>query len=125
VVSGNSSDLQRFFFPCLEILWERDDRCRVSTPAEPVQASLLEPATHSLEVMERRRGGRGGGGGGSKGKVMEKVDVHSLTFSRGTSVAEPRFCSAKIAPQGPRRDPRSADFFEPFSLERALFLFFF
>jgi len=25
----------------------------VSTPAEPVQASLLEPGTHSLEVLER------------------------------------------------------------------------
>jgi hypothetical protein len=40
---------------------------------------------------------------------MEKVDGHSLlAFSRGTNVAEPLFCPAKIAPQGP-------DFFEPFS----------
>ena len=39
-----------------------------STPAEPVQASLLEPATHSLEVLEeRRREARGGGGRGQKG----------------------------------------------------------
>ena len=37
------------------------------TPAEPVQASLLEAATHSLEVMEeRRREARGVGGPGQK-----------------------------------------------------------
>jgi hypothetical protein len=37
-----------------------------STPAEPVQASLLVPATVSLEVLERRREARKGGGGGAK-----------------------------------------------------------
>ena len=43
-----------------------------STPAEPVQASLL------------------GGAPGQKGQVMEKVDGDSLVaFSRGTNVAEP------------------------------------
>ena len=36
---------------------------------------------------------------------MEKVHGHGLlAFSRGTSVAEARFCCAKIAPQGSRRN---------------------
>jgi hypothetical protein len=39
----------------------------VSTPAEPVQASLLEPGTHSLEVLDRRREARRAGGAGQKG----------------------------------------------------------
>ena len=34
---------------------------------KPVQASLLEPATHSLEVLEERRREARGGGAGAKG----------------------------------------------------------
>jgi len=56
---------------------------------------------------------------------MEKVHGHGLlAFSRGTNVAEARFCCAKIAPQGfwaPGGMPLSADCFEPFfSIEQYL-----
>ena len=79
-----------------------------STPAEPVQASLL------------------GGGRGKRGRSLRRwTGKWALpAFSRGTNVAEPLFCSAKIAPQGLRRDAAERGFFEPFFSLEPFFSFF-